>query len=69
VEIPEFEGKTGKFVENREQLMSVDVANTDYLLGKDTKVESISSLQKIIISVANIDTDATVSEIDEKMLR
>jgi len=33
VEIPEFEGKTGKFVENREQLMSVDVANTDYLLG------------------------------------
>ena len=33
-EVPDFAGKTGKFVENREQLMSIDVANTDYLLGR-----------------------------------
>ena len=33
-EVPGFEGKTGKFVENREQLLSIDTANTDYLLGE-----------------------------------
>jgi hypothetical protein len=35
-EIPSIEGTSQKFVENRSELLSVNVSEVDHLLGKET---------------------------------